>query len=157
MVQKYWDADRFYHHTAPITMVYAIREGLRLLHEEGLPARWTRHMVHHRALKAGLTAMGLDYSAQEGNQLPQLNAVRIPAGIDDLTVRKKLLTEFGIEFGGGLGDFKGKVWRIGLMGFNSRANCVYQALGALEQCLLSVGAKVTSGAGIAAANKAYST
>ena len=157
MVQKYWDADRFYHHTAPITMVYAIREGLRLLHEEGLPARWTRHMVHHRALKAGLTAMGLDYSAQEGNQLPQLNAVRIPAGIDDLTVRKKLLTEFGIEFGGGLGDFKCKVWRIGLMGFNSRANCVYQALGALEQCLLSVGAKVTSGAGIAAANKAYST
>jgi alanine-glyoxylate transaminase / serine-glyoxylate transaminase / serine-pyruvate transaminase len=155
MVQKYWDADRFYHHTAPITMIYAIREGLRLLHEEGLEARWARHLLHHRAIKAGLNAMGLEYSAAPGHQLPQLNAVKVPAGVDDLTVRKKLLTDFGIEIGGGLGDFKGKVWRIGIMGHNSRANCVFQVLGALEQCLLSVGCKITPGAGIAAANKAY--
>ena len=155
MVQKYWDADRYYHHTAPITMIYAIREGLRLLHEEGLEARWARHQLHHRAIKAGLNAIGLEYSAVEGHQLPQLNAVKIPAGVDDLTVRKKLLNDFGIEIGGGLGDFKGKVWRIGIMGHNARANCVFQALAALEQCLQGVGCKLTPGAGIAAANKVY--
>ncbi|MBI3824190.1 MAG: alanine--glyoxylate aminotransferase family protein, partial [Planctomycetes bacterium] len=148
LVQHYWDSDRFYHHTAPITMVYALREGLRLLHEEGLETRWARHILHHRALKAGLNALGLEYSAAEGHQLPQLNAVKIPAGVDDLTVRKKLLADFGIEIGGGLGDFKGKVWRIGLMGYNSRANCVFQVLGALEQCLARTG-------GVAAANKVY--
>ncbi|MBI2804918.1 MAG: alanine--glyoxylate aminotransferase family protein [Planctomycetes bacterium] len=155
MVQHYWDADRFYHHTAPITMIYAIREGLRLVLEEGLEARWARHLKHHRALKAGLNAMGLEYSAAEGHQLPQLNAVKIPAGVDDLTVRKKLLNDFGIEIGGGLGDFKGQVWRIGLMGHNSRAGCVFQVLAALEQCLMSAGCKVTPGAGVAAANQAY--
>jgi alanine-glyoxylate transaminase/serine-glyoxylate transaminase/serine-pyruvate transaminase len=155
LVQHYWDADRFYHHTAPITMIYAIREGLRLLLEEGLEARWARHLLHHRAIKAGLNAIGLEYSAVEGHQLPQLNAVKIPAGVDDLTVRKKLLSDFGIEVGGGLGDFKGKVWRIGLMGHNSRANNVLLMLGALEQCLQSVGCKITAGAGVAAANRVY--
>ncbi|MCI0641234.1 MAG: alanine--glyoxylate aminotransferase family protein, partial [Gemmataceae bacterium] len=124
MVQRYWGEDRFYHHTAPITMIYALREGLRIVLEEGLEARWQRHMRNHRALKAGLEAMGLEYSAAPGHQLPQLNAVKIPAGVDDLTARGQLLTEFGIEVGGGLGDFKGKVWRIGLMGHNSRPNCV---------------------------------
>jgi alanine-glyoxylate transaminase/serine-glyoxylate transaminase/serine-pyruvate transaminase len=155
LVQHYWDADRFYHHTAPITMIYAIREGLRLLLEEGLEARWARHLLNHRAIKAGLNALGLQYSAVEGHQLPQLNAVRIPAGVDDLTVRKKLLADFGIEIGGGLGDFKGKVWRIGIMGHNSRASIVLLALGALEQCLQSAGCKLTPGAGVAAANKVY--
>ena len=155
LVQHYWDADRFYHHTAPITMIYAIREGLRLLHEEGLEPRWSRHLYNHRAIKAGLNAIGLEYSAVEGHQLPQLNAVKIPAGVDDLTVRKKLLNDFGIEIGGGLGDFKGKVWRIGIMGHNSRANNVLLVLAALEQCLQSVGCKITPGAGVAAANKVY--
>jgi alanine-glyoxylate transaminase/serine-glyoxylate transaminase/serine-pyruvate transaminase len=155
LVQHYWDADRFYHHTAPITMIYAIREGLRLLHEEGLEAQWARHMLHHRAIKAGLNALGLQYSAAEGHQLPQLNAVKIPAGVDDLTVRKKLLNDFGIEIGGGLGDFKGKVWRIGLMGHGSRSNNVLVVLAALEQCLLSAGCKVAPGAAVAAANKVY--
>jgi alanine-glyoxylate transaminase/serine-glyoxylate transaminase/serine-pyruvate transaminase len=155
LIQHYWDADRFYHHTAPITMIYALREGLRLVHEEGLPARWERHLRHHRALKAGLAALGLQYSAAEGHQLPQLNAVRIPAGVDDLTARKKLLSDWGIEIGGGLGDFKGKVWRIGLMGHNSRANNVLLVLAALEQCLLAQGVKVTAGAGVAAANRVY--
>jgi alanine-glyoxylate transaminase/serine-glyoxylate transaminase/serine-pyruvate transaminase len=155
LLSHYWDADRFYHHTAPITMIYALREGLRLVLEEGLEARWTRHQRHHRALKAGLAALGLTYSAVEGHQLPQLNAVRIPGGVDDLAVRKKLLADFGIEIGGGLGDFKGKVWRIGLMGHNARANSVVTVLAALEQCLLAQGVKVTPGAGVAAANKTY--
>ena len=155
MVQKYWGAERFYHHTAPITMIYALREGLRLVHEEGLEARWARHLRHHRALKAGLTALGLTYTAAEGHQLPQLNAVRIPDGVDDLPVRKLLLNEFGIEIGGGLGDFKGKAWRIGLMGYNSKASNVLLLLAALEQCLQRAGGQVRSGAGVAAANRAY--
>jgi alanine-glyoxylate transaminase/serine-glyoxylate transaminase/serine-pyruvate transaminase len=155
MVQKYWSDDRFYHHTAPITMIYAIREGLRLLLEEGLQARWDRHLRNHRALKAGLRAMGLVYSAVEGHQLPQLNAVSVPAGVDDLIVRKMLLADFGIEVGGGLGDFKGKVWRIGLMGYNSRPKCVLLALAALEQCLRAAGHKFEAGAGTAAAIHTY--
>jgi alanine-glyoxylate transaminase/serine-glyoxylate transaminase/serine-pyruvate transaminase len=155
LVQHYWDADRFYHHTAPITMIYAIREGLRLLHEEGLEPRWSRHILNHRAIKAGLNAIGLEYSAVEDHQLPQLNAVKVPSGVDDLTVRKKLLSDFGIEIGGGLGDFKGKVWRIGIMGHNARPNAVLLLLAALEQCLQAAGCKITPGAGVAAANKVY--
>lgn len=155
IIRQYWGSDRAYHHTAPITMTYAIREGLRLLHEEGLDARWARHRRNHLALKAGLSALGLKYSAKEGNQLPQLNAVLVPPGVDDLAVRKRLLSDFGIEIGGGLGDFKGKVWRIGLMGHNSRPAAVFTVLAALEQCLRGAGAKVNSGAGVAAAEEAY--
>ncbi len=154
-IRTYWGSDRAYHHTAPITMIYALREGLRLLHEEGLEPRWARHKKNHLALKAGLQAIGLTYTAQEGNQLPQLNAVKIPDGVDDLAIRKRLLTEFGIEIGGGLGDFKGKAWRIGLMGYNSRPNNVYLILGALEQCLTGAGVKIEPGAGVAAAEKVY--
>ena len=157
IVQRYWGQDRFYHHTAPITMIYALREGLRLLHEEGLEARWQRHLLHHRAIKAGLGASGLAYSAVEGHQLPQLNAVKIPAGVDDLAVRKQLLEAFGIEVGGGLGDFKGKVWRIGLMGHNSRANNVLLLLAALEKCLTAQGHMAPPGAGVVAANQVYSS
>lgn len=152
LVQRYWNDDRFYHHTAPITMIYAIREGLRLVHEEGLQVRWDRHLLNHRALKAGLTALGLEYATVEGHQLPQLNAVKVPAGVDDLSVRKMLLTDYGIEIGGGLGDFKGKVWRIGLIGHNSRPNNVLLVLAALEKCLVG---KVPAGAGVAAAEKVY--
>jgi alanine-glyoxylate transaminase/serine-glyoxylate transaminase/serine-pyruvate transaminase len=155
LVQAYWGGDRAYHHTAPITMVYALREGLRLVLEEGLPARFERHVRNHTALKAGLTALGLGYVAAEGCQLPQLNAVRLPDGVDDIAGRKRLLTEFGIEVGGGLGEFKGKAWRIGLMGYNSRPNCVFQVLAALEQVLRGAGVKVQPGSGIAAAEKAY--
>jgi alanine-glyoxylate transaminase/serine-glyoxylate transaminase/serine-pyruvate transaminase len=155
MVQRYWGQERFYHHTAPITMIYALREALRLVREEGLEARWARHQKNHQALKAGLAALGMDYTAAEGHQLPQLNAVRIPAGADDLQTRKRLLEEFGIEIGGGLGDFKGKVWRVGLMGHTCRPNNVLLFLGALEQCLVAQGAKLTPGAGVAAANQVY--
>ncbi len=155
MVQRYWGEERFYHHTAPITMIYALREALRLVLEEGLEARFARHLRNHRALKAGLVALGVTYAAAEGHQLPQLNAVRIPDGVDDLAVRKRLLTNFGIEIGGGLGDFKGKVWRIGLMGYGCRANNVLLLLAALEKCLAAQGHKASPGAGVAAANQAY--
>jgi alanine-glyoxylate transaminase / serine-glyoxylate transaminase / serine-pyruvate transaminase len=156
LVQKYWGDDHAYHHTAPITMTYALREGLRLVQEEGLELRWARHLKNHQALKAGLVTLGLTYTAAEGHQLPQLNAVRIAGGVDDLAVRQRLLSDFGIEIGGGLGEFKGKVWRIGLMGYNSRAANVLLFLGALEQCMLRQGAKIAAGAGVAAAEKAYS-
>jgi alanine-glyoxylate transaminase/serine-glyoxylate transaminase/serine-pyruvate transaminase len=155
MIQKYWGTDRAYHHTAPITMIYALREGLRLLHEEGLDARHARHLRNHKALKSGLNAMGLQYSAQEGHQLPQLNAVFIPQGVDDLSIRKRMLNEFNIEIGGGLGDFKGRVWRIGLMGYNSKPSSVFYVLAALEQCLRGAGVKLSPGAGTAAAEAAY--
>jgi len=154
-IMGYWGGDRAYHHTAPITMVYAIREGLRLVLEEGLEARFARHVRNHRALKAGLTALGLTYTADPKNQLPQLNAVRLPDGVDDVAGRKRLLTEFGIEVGGGLGDLKGKAWRIGIMGQNSRPGCVYQVLAALEQVLRGAGAKVAPGAGVGAAEQVY--
>ncbi len=155
LVEHYWDCERFYHHTGPITMVYALYEGLRLVLEEGLQARYARHRRNHEALKAGLKALGLTYIANEKHQLPQLNVVRTPAGVEDLAVRKRLLGEFGIEIGGGLGEFKGKAWRIGLMGHNSRPDVVLLFLAALEQCLASQGVKVPPGAGVTAANRVY--
>jgi alanine-glyoxylate transaminase/serine-glyoxylate transaminase/serine-pyruvate transaminase len=151
MIRQYWGSDRAYHHTAPISMIYALREGLRIVLEEGLETRWQRHMRNHKALKAGLTALGLTYTAKEGRQLPQLNAVRVPQGLDDLTVRKRLLNEFGIEIGGGLGDLKGKAWRIGLMGYNSKPSAVFQVLAALEMCMTG-----KAGMGVAAAEQGYS-
>jgi alanine-glyoxylate transaminase / serine-glyoxylate transaminase / serine-pyruvate transaminase len=153
---RYWGEERFYHHTAPISMVYALHEGLRMVLEEGLSERFARHRRNHEALKAGLSALEIGYAAAEGRQLPQLNAVRIPQGCDDLAVRKRLLSEFGIEIGGGLGEFKGKVWRIGLMGYGSRPNNVLLFLAALEKCLLAAGVAIDAGAGIAAANAVYS-
>jgi alanine-glyoxylate transaminase/serine-glyoxylate transaminase/serine-pyruvate transaminase len=155
MVQRYWGEERFYHHTAPITMIYGLREALRLIMEEGLEARWSRHMRNHEALKAGLAALKITYAAAEGHQLPTLNAVRIPPGTDDAACRNRLLNEFGIEIGGGLGEFKGKAWRIGLMGYSSRANNVLLLLAALEQCLAGQGMKFTQGAAVAAANQMY--
>jgi alanine-glyoxylate transaminase/serine-glyoxylate transaminase/serine-pyruvate transaminase len=135
MVQRYWNEERFYHHTAPINMIYALREALCIVHEEGLEDRWARHDRNHQALKLGLGSLGITYAAAEGHQLPMLNAVRIPRGVDDSAIRGRLLSDFGIEIGGGLGDFKGKAWRIGLMGYNSRPDVVVQFLAALEKCL----------------------
>jgi alanine-glyoxylate transaminase/serine-glyoxylate transaminase/serine-pyruvate transaminase len=156
ILRKYLGSEHVYHHTAPISMNYALHEGLRLLLEEGLEARWARHVRNHKALKAGLLALGLTYTAADGHQLPQLNAVRIPAGVDDGAVRKRLLDEFNIEIGGGLGDLKGKAWRIGLMGYNSRPAIVFTLLAAIEQCLMGEAA-VVPGAGVAAAEKVYAT
>ncbi len=155
MLAKYWGSERVYHHTAPINMTYALYEALQLIHEEGLEACFSRHMLNHRALKAGLAALGMEYAAAEGHQLPMLNAVRIPTGVDDATVRGALLNRFGIEIGGGLGDFKGKVWRIGLMGYGSRPNNVFVLLSALEQLLAEQKHKFDHGASIAAATAIY--
>ncbi|MBI5761512.1 MAG: alanine--glyoxylate aminotransferase family protein [Planctomycetales bacterium] len=155
LVKNYWGQDRAYHHTAPINMNYGLHEALRLVLEEGLEVRIARHKRNHLALKAGLNAIGLNYAVAEGIQLPMLNAVLIPSGVDDVTVRKQLLAEFGIEIGGGLGPMKGKTWRIGLMGETSSPRNVLLLLAALERCLTDQGATVQPGAGVAAANAFY--
>jgi alanine-glyoxylate transaminase/serine-glyoxylate transaminase/serine-pyruvate transaminase len=156
MIARYWGQDRFYHHTAPISMNYAFREALALVLEEGLEPRWSRHLKNHAALKAGLEAMGLRYATAEGHRLPQLNCVLIPDGIDDAPIRKRLLDEFNIEIGGGLGIFKGKAWRIGLMGMNSCREAVTLILSALETCLLDSGHSLPPGAALSAASEVYS-
>ena len=155
LVRNYWGESRAYHHTAPINMNYALHEALRLVLEEGLLARHARHLRNHEALKAGLTAMGIEYAVAEGRQLPMLNAVRIPDGVDDAATRKLLLDRFGIEIGGGLGPLKGKAWRIGLMGEASTQRNVLLFLTALERCLEAQGHSVASGAGVAAADAVY--
>jgi alanine-glyoxylate transaminase/serine-glyoxylate transaminase/serine-pyruvate transaminase len=153
MIVRYWGDERVYHHTAPISMNYALLEALRLVDEEGLEARWARHERHHHALAAGLAALGMGLTAQEGHQLWTLNAVRIPEGVDDAAVRKALLDEFQLEIGGGLGPLKGKVWRIGLMGESSTEANVLLVLDALERLLPRFGHRVEAGAGVAAAER----
>ena len=155
MLANYWGLDRVYHHTAPINMSYALYEALQVIHEEGLEACYARHALNHRALKAGLSAIGIEYTAQEGHQLPMLNAVRIPDGVDDSKTRSDLLNRFGIEIGGGLGAFKGKVWRIGLMGYGSRSANVLLFLAALEKLLAEQGYQFDHGSSIATANATY--
>ena len=155
MLASYWGSDRVYHHTAPINMSYALYEALQVIHEEGLEKCFARHLLNHQALKAGLSALRIEYSAQEGHQLPMLNAVCIPDGVDDVRVRGDLLNRFGIEIGSGLGAFKGKVWRIGLMGYGSRPANVLLFLAALEQLLAEQGYQFDHGASIAAANARY--
>jgi alanine-glyoxylate transaminase/serine-glyoxylate transaminase/serine-pyruvate transaminase len=153
LVSNYWsDKSRAYHHTAPINMNYALHEALRTVLEEGLEARHARHLRNHVALKAGLAALGIDYAVAEPYQLPMLNAVKIPAGVDDKAVRTQLLNEFGIEIGGGLGPMAGKTWRIGLMGETSNPRNVLVFLAALEACLQGQGVSLQPGAGVAAAN-----
>jgi alanine-glyoxylate transaminase/serine-glyoxylate transaminase/serine-pyruvate transaminase len=152
MVSSYWGAERKYHHTAPINMIYALREALRIIAEEGLEARFARHQLNHRALVAGVEAMGLSMLVPESERLTTLNTVIIPEGADDLKVRKMLLSDFGIEIGAGLGDLAGKIWRVGLMGHASRRKNVFLFLSSLEAILQSQGAKVKGGALEAAAS-----
>lgn len=151
LLSTYWTNDRFYHHTAPISMVYAIYEALRLVLEEGMEERIKRHQLHGDAVKAGLEAMGLELHAQEGHRLSMLTTVRIPSGVDDATVRKGLLNGFNLEIGGGLGPLKGLVWRIGLMGYSSNPENVFLVLAGLEKMLAAEGYKVEPGAGVKAA------
>lgn len=155
MLANYWGSDRVYHHTAPINMSYGLYEALTLILDEGLEACFARHQRNHEALKAGLGAIGITYTADEGYQLPMLNAVHVPDGVDDAAVRKGLLERYGIEIGGGLGAFKGKAWRIGLMGYGSREANVLLLLSALEQLLGEQGYQFQQGASVAAANAAY--
>jgi alanine-glyoxylate transaminase / serine-glyoxylate transaminase / serine-pyruvate transaminase len=155
MIEKYWGAERVYHHTAPISMNYALYEALRIIEEEGLEARWARHERNHHALKAGLAAIGLAIASQESHQLWTLNSVRIPEGVDDMRVRGTLLEEFNIEIGGGLGPLKGKTWRIGLMGESSTPANVLLVLSALERLLPRSGHAVSAGAAVGAAQRVY--
>ena len=153
LFDQYWSTNQSYHHTPPISFYYGLLEALRIVEEEGLAARFARHRLNHLALVAGLEAMGLAMHVAAPYRLWTLNAVRIPAGADDGRVRARLLGDFGIEIGGGLGSLKGKVWRVGLMGVNSRRDTVLLFLAALEQVLRAEGC--TCGSGLAAAGEVY--
>jgi len=155
LIGKYWGSDRAYHHTAPINMNYALREALAIVAEEGLDTRIARHTRHGAALRAGLKALGFSYAPQEAHALPQLHCVQLPPGLEDAATRKRLLQEWHIEIGAGLGPFQGKAWRIGLMGHNSRRENVTLLLSALETCLREAGVKIDPGAALAAASEVY--
>ncbi|HSY43899.1 MAG TPA: alanine--glyoxylate aminotransferase family protein [Candidatus Acidoferrum sp.] len=135
LLSSYWGQERVYHHTAPITMNYALHEALRLVLQEGLKTRWQRHQENHRLLKQGLSELGLEIVSQSGHQLWQLNAVGVPAGVDEASVRKRLLADYNVEIGAGLGPLKGKIWRIGLMGETSKKENVGFVLDALKTIL----------------------
>jgi alanine-glyoxylate transaminase/serine-glyoxylate transaminase/serine-pyruvate transaminase len=153
---NYWGKDRLYHHTPPISLIFALREAMRLVVEEGLEARWERHRVNQLALIAGLEAMGLKLLVEKpADRLPTVTAVMIPAGVDDAKVRNQLLDEFNIEIAGGFGPVKGKIWRVGLMGYCSQKPFVLLFLAALEKILLDQGFRVPSGAGVGAAIRSY--
>lgn len=153
LVRQYWGQSRLYHHTAPINMTYALREALRIIAEEGLDNRFKRHELNHRALRAGLSAIGIEYIPPRS--LHSLNAVNVPAGIDEARIRSRLLNEFGIEIGAGLGPFKGKAWRIGLMGHSSTRRNVLMVLTAIETLLAREGFKIRRGEPVAAAEAVY--
>lgn len=156
LVMGYWggNAKRAYHHTAPVNALYALHESLIILEQEGLENSWQRHKHHHLALRAGLEAMGLEFVVAENDRLPQLNAVTIPEGVDEALVRSRLLNEYNLEIGAGLGSLAGKVWRIGLMGHSSRAENILLCLSALEAILSDMDAKINVGVAITAAQKA---
>lgn len=135
LVSKYWGQERTYHHTAPISMNYALSEGLKLIREEGLEARWARHQQNAQLLWDGLEAMGLKPIVPIEFRLPSLTTVQIPEGVEDLAVRRALLDKYNIEIAGGLGVFAGKVWRIGLMGYSSKRENVAMLIGALQEIL----------------------
>ena len=156
LVMAYWGggAKRAYHHTAPVNNLYGLHEALVMLQEEGLENSWARHQKNHLALRAGLEAMGINFVVAEKDRLPQLNAVTIPEGADDAAVRAKLLSDFDLEIGAGLGDLAGKVWRIGLMGSGSTMKNVEFCLSSLDTVLTGMGAKINSGVAVAAAKSA---
>ncbi|BAZ93986.1 serine--pyruvate aminotransferase [Thiohalobacter sp. COW1] len=157
LVLGYWGSGgkRAYHHTAPVNTLYALHEALVLLQEEGIENAWTRHRKHHEALKAGFEAMGLNFVVPEGERLPQLNAVTIPEGVEDAAVRTRLLTEYNLEIGAGLGALAGKVWRVGLMGFACNRTNVLTCLGAMDAVLSDMGAKIDAGRAVEAAMACY--
>jgi alanine-glyoxylate transaminase / serine-glyoxylate transaminase / serine-pyruvate transaminase len=152
----YWGKERTYHHTPPISLIYGMREALRLVLEEGLEARWQRHLHNQQALLAGLEAMGLElFVADPADRLVTVTAVKIPSGIDDKKVRNQLLDEFNIEIAGGIGPTKGQIWRIGLMGYSSQKQNVLLVLSALEKVLLDQDFRLEAGAGPGAAVQSY--
>ncbi len=153
---NYWGKERLYHHTPPITLIYAMREALRAVLEEGLEARWERHARNQQALIAGVEAMGLElFVPNAADRLVTVTAINIPAGIEDANVRRQLLEEFNIEIAGGLGPIKGKIWRVGLMGYSCQETNILLFLAAFEKTLLGQGFRLPAGAGVAAAIKSY--
>jgi len=150
LLEDYW-VNRKYHHTMCTSLIYALREALLMVEEEGLQARWARHERHHLALAAGIEAMGLSLLPPAAERLWTLNPVRVPAGVDEAAVRKTLLNTYNLEVGAGLGPLAGKIWRVGLMGASSTPQTLLQFLGALEGALDVNGKSVRSGAGVAAA------
>jgi alanine-glyoxylate transaminase/serine-glyoxylate transaminase/serine-pyruvate transaminase len=153
---NYWGKERLYHHTPPVSLIYALREAMRIVVEEGLQNRWERHRVNQLALIAGIEAMGLELLVKKpADRLPTVTAVMVPDGIDDVKVRNQLLDEFNIEIAGGLGPLKAKIWRVGLMGHCSQKQYVLLFLAALGKILLDQGFRLPSGAGVAAAVHSY--
>jgi alanine-glyoxylate transaminase/serine-glyoxylate transaminase/serine-pyruvate transaminase len=154
-LHRYWNGDHTYHHTACSNVVYTMREALRVILEEGLETRWARHQLHGEALRAGIKAIGLDILTQPGFELPVLTAISLREGIDEMAIRNGLLEEYSIEVGGGFGALKGRLIRIGLMGYNSRRKNVDTVLSALEHVLPRSGFKPNPGAALAAADAVY--
>jgi alanine-glyoxylate transaminase/serine-glyoxylate transaminase/serine-pyruvate transaminase len=156
LIAEYWaEAKRAYHHTAPISMLYGLREALRLVLDEGLAERYARHRANSDALLAGLHALGLTPLPAATHRLASLNCVTLPSAVDDRLVRSTLLEEYGIEIGGGLGALQGRVWRIGLMGESSRRAHVYALLDALEAIFVRQGWITTRGDALASAAAVY--
>jgi len=157
LVMGYWGqgTKRAYHHTAPINSLYALHESLVILQEEGLENAWERHAYHHKALRVGLEAMGLSFIVSEAERLPQLNSVSVPKGIDEAAVRKRLLEDYQLEIGAGLGPLAGKVWRIGLMGHTANKKNVLFCLNSLESVLIDMGVPLTGGVAVKAAMVEY--
>jgi alanine-glyoxylate transaminase/serine-glyoxylate transaminase/serine-pyruvate transaminase len=154
---NFWGKDRTYHHTPPISIVFALREALRIVFEEGLEGSWQRHRQNQLALIAGLEALGVELFVPNPNdRLPTVTSVYVPKAVEDGRVRRQLLDEFGIEIAGGIGPLKGKIWRIGLMGYVSQAKHILFFLAALEKVLLDQGLSVSPGAGVGAAIRVYS-
>ena len=157
LVMGYWSTGqkRSYHHTAPINALYGLHEALVILEEEGLENAWARHQKHHIALRAGFEAMGLGLAVPEAERLPQLNVVQVPEGVDEARIRGRLLEEYQLEVGAGLGALAGKVWRIGLMGHSCNLKNVLLCVGAFETILASEGAAVETDVAEAAAQRAF--
>jgi alanine-glyoxylate transaminase / serine-glyoxylate transaminase / serine-pyruvate transaminase len=155
-IMTMWGSERTYHHTPPISLIFALREALRLVLEEGLEARWRRHKNNQMALIAGLEGLGLDLFVRDpADRLVTVTSVIIPSGVDDKKVRQQLLDEFNIEIAGGFGDAKGKIWRVGLMGYSSQNTNVLLFLAAFEKVLLDNGVRLPAGGGVAAAVQSY--
>jgi len=153
---NYWGKDRLYHHTPPISLIYALREAMRILLEEGLEARWERHRLNQLALVAGVEAMGLKLLVEKPeDRLVTVTAVMIPGGVDDVKFRNQLLDEFNIEIAGGIGALKGQIWRLGTMGYCSQKQFILQLLAAMDKALLDQGHRHSAGAGVAGAIKSY--
>ncbi len=156
MVEKYWSAERRYHHTPPVNMLFGLHEALRIIQQEGMEASWARHKACHLAFVSGIEALGMKMFVEDpAARAWTVNTIRIPEGIDDAKVRGRLLERFNIDIAGGLADLKGKIWRVGLMGLTATPGLVLLLLGALESVLGESGYRFEPGAGVAAAERAF--